>query len=69
MDGAYLAAFLEMYYLIKDTLDKKNVGLKIEPNGNEKGPWDIICFSYSNYVDNPTTKSASRFNSSTFRGC
>ena len=33
----------------------QNLGLKIEPNGDEKEPWDIVCFS-DDYLGNSDTR-------------
>ena len=35
MDGANSVMFLEMHHMIKDALDTKNLGPKIEPNRNK----------------------------------
>ena len=50
IDGANKAVFLKMHHVIKYVLATKNLGLKLDPNGNEKEPWDIVCFCESNYV-------------------
>ena len=36
--------------MIQYVLDNKNFGLKFEPTGNTKKPWEIACFSDSNLV-------------------
>ena len=46
---------IQQHLLIQETW------LKIEPNRNEEEPWDNICFSDSNYVGNPVTRSVSGF--------
>ena len=56
MDSVNPAAFLEMHHVIKYALNTINLGLKIESNGNEKLPWDIICFSNSDYSGDPITR-------------
>ena len=46
----------------KYVLDTKNLGLKIKPNEDKKKPWDIVCFSDSDYAsDLDTRKSVSGF--------
>ena len=37
-------------------LNTKYFGLKNEPNGDKNKPWDIICFSDSDYTSNPDTR-------------
>ena len=44
------AAYNKLLCVIKYVLDTKNLGLKIEPMGNSNKPWEIICFSDSDYV-------------------
>ena len=56
MDGINQAAFHKIHSLIKCALDTENLGLKIGPNMNIKGPWDMICFSNSDYVGDPVTR-------------
>ena len=46
MDGANLAAFLEMFLMINYELDTSNLGRKIEPNKNKKEPWDIVFYAF-----------------------
>ena len=52
MDSTKLAAFLNMHHVIKYVLDTKNLGPKIEPNGNKNELLDITCFNNSHYVGN-----------------
>ena len=48
--------------VIKDVLDPRNFCLKLEPLRSEKDPWEIMCFSNSEYsVDPISKKSVSRF--------
>ena len=42
--------FIEMHPIIKYNLDTKNLGLKIEPKGNENELWEAICFNNSSYA-------------------
>ena len=50
-DGANPAAYKELLCVIKYVLDMKNLGLMIKPTGNSKEPWEIVCFSDSNYAE------------------
>ena len=54
-DGANPAAFKELLHLIKYVLDK-DVALKIEPTENYNKPWDIVCFSNSDYAGDPVSR-------------
>ena len=40
---------IRMHCVIEYVLVTRNLGLKLEPSGNEKEPWDIIGFRNSNY--------------------
>ena len=44
--------FLEMHHMIKYVLNAKDYELK----GNEKEPWEIICFKDSNYAGGPINR-------------
>ena len=48
-DDANPAAHKELLWVIKYVLDTKSLGLKVEPMGNSNEPWEIVCFSSSNY--------------------
>ena len=39
--------------MIRNVLDTENFGLKLEPAGDAKEPWEVICFSDSDYTGNP----------------
>ena len=41
-DGANQAAFLDMHHLIKYIPDTRNLGLKLEPSGNEINPLYVL---------------------------
>ena len=61
-NGTNPAAYKELLCVIKCVLDTKNLELKIEPTGNSNEPWEIICFSNSNYgVDSVSRQSISGF--------
>ena len=49
-DGANAAADKELLCVIKYVFDMKNLGLKIEHTGNADKPWEIVCFSDSDYA-------------------
>ena len=39
--------------MVKYILDTEMLGLKFEPMGNSNAPWEIVCFSDSNYAGDP----------------
>ena len=49
-NSANPAAHKEFPCIIKYVLEMKNLGLKIKPTQNSNEPWEIICFSDSNYA-------------------
>ena len=55
-NGVNPAAFKELLHVTKNVLDTMNLGLKIEPTGNPNEPWEIVCFSDSNYVGDPVKR-------------
>ena len=38
-----------MHWVIKYVLDTRSFVLKLEPKGSEEKPWEIVCFSSSDY--------------------
>ena len=44
------AAYKQLLCVIKNVLDKKNLELKIDPMENSNKPWEILCFSNSDYT-------------------
>ena len=56
MDGISQAVFLEMHWVIKCALNTKSLGLKLEPKGSEKEPWEIIYFGDWDYPGDLVTK-------------
>ncbi len=57
LDGATPAAFKEMLRVIKFVLDTKSKGLWIEPElDNNEEPWDLVCFSDSDYAGDPDSR-------------
>ena len=50
------AAYKELLCEIKYVLDTKNVGLMIEPMENSNKPWEIVCFSNSDYMRDPISR-------------
>ena len=62
LDCSNNGAYKEMLRCIKYVLDTKSLGLKIWPKGNKSGPWEIICFTDSDYTSDPEThRSASGY--------
>ena len=55
-DGSNPAAYKELLSVIRYVLDMKNLGLKIEHTGNSNKPWEIICFSVSDYMGDPVSR-------------
>ena len=56
LDGPSLGAYKEMLRCIKFVLDSRNLGLKIWPTGDKNDPWDMICFTDSDYATDPVTR-------------
>ena len=52
-DGANPTAYKELRHVIRYVIDKKNLGLTIEPMGNLNKPWKIIYFRDSDYAGDP----------------
>ena len=55
-NGANPKAYKELLPVIRYVLDMKNLGLKIESTGNSNKPWEIICFSNSEYSGDPVSR-------------
>ncbi len=53
LDGANVAAYKEMHQVIKYVLDTRDLGLHIEPSQGSEQPWELICFSDSDYAGEP----------------
>ena len=49
-------AYKELLHVIKYVLDMKNLGLKIKPTGNSNTPSEIVCFSNSDYAEDPVSR-------------
>ena len=49
-------AFNDLLHVIKYVIDMKNFGLKIEQKGNFNDPWEIVCFSNSDYAGDPVSR-------------
>ena len=56
LDGATSAAFKEMLRIIKYVLDTKTLGLKLEPTMEKDQPWELNCFTDSDYAGDPDTR-------------
>ena len=62
LDGAMEYAYHEMLRIIKYVLDTKDYGLKIDPIYEKNKPWDLVCYSDSDYAgDSDTRRSVSGF--------
>ena len=48
--GVNPAAYKELLCVIRNVLDSKNLGFKIEPTGNSNKHWEIFRFSDSDYA-------------------
>ena len=45
-----------MLRIIKYVLDTKDLGLTMEPTSHQDGPWELICFSDSDYAGDADTR-------------
>ena len=60
--GVNQAAYLKIHHVIKYMFDTRNFGINLEPSRNDKVPWDILCFSDSDYARGQVSRrSVSRF--------
>ena len=57
-NDVYPAAYNNFLQMIKYVLDTKKLGVKIEPAGNAKEPWEIICFSINDYAGDPVSRTS-----------
>ena len=55
-DGANPEAYKELLHVINYVINTKNLGLKIKPTGNSNKPWEIVCFSDSDYAGDPVSR-------------
>ena len=56
LDGTTPAAMKEMFRVIKYVLDTRGKGLRIEPTFGDSGPWDLVCYSDSDYAGDPDSR-------------
>jgi hypothetical protein len=56
LDGANMAAYKEMHRVIKYVLDTRDLGLRIEPIQGSEQPWELVCFSDSDYAGDPDSR-------------
>ena len=42
--------------MIRYVLDTKNLGFKLESSSDASKPWELVCFSYSDYVGDPISR-------------
>ena len=55
-DGTNPGAYKELLHVNRYVINTKNLGLNIETMGNSNKPWEIICFSNSDYAGNPISR-------------
>jgi hypothetical protein len=56
LNGTTPAAMKELFRVIKYVLDTRTKGLRIEPIFGDSGPWDLVCFSDSDYAGDPDSR-------------
>ena len=56
LDCSTSHSFKEMLRVIKYVLDTKDFGLKIVPKFEENEPWELTCYTNSDYAGNPETR-------------
>lgn len=56
LDCTTTGSYKEMLRCIKYVLDTKSLGLKIWPSGTGGEPWNITCFTDSDYASDPDTR-------------
>ena len=62
LDGSTPASYKEMLRVIKYVLDTRTLGLKLCPKGKLNEPWNITCFTDSDYAgDGQTRRSVSGY--------
>ncbi len=55
LDGVTTYAYQELQQIIKYALDSKDYRLTIDPTYKKSKPWDLVCYSGSDYaVDSDT---------------
>ena len=55
-DSANPTVYKEILHVIKYVINTKNLGLKIKPMGNFNEPWEIVCFSDSDYAGDTVSR-------------
>ena len=55
-DGVNPVAYKELLQVVMHVIDTKNLGLKIKPMGDSNEPWEIVCFSNSDYAGDPFSR-------------
>ena len=62
LDGSTPASYKEMLRVIKYVLDSRHLGLRLCPSGERNQPWNITCFTDSDYAgDSQTRRSVSGY--------
>ena len=62
LDGSTPASYKEMLRVIKYVLDSRQLGLRLCPSGERNEPWNITCYTDSDYAgDSQTRRSVSGY--------
>jgi hypothetical protein len=56
LDGSTPASYKEMLRVIKYVLDTRTLGLKLCPTGKQNEPWNITCYTDSDYAGDEVTR-------------
>ncbi|KAL7530325.1 hypothetical protein ACHAWF_005014 [Thalassiosira exigua] len=56
LDGTTEMAYKELLQAIKYVLDSKTMGLRIEPTFKKGEPWELVCFTDSDYAGDPDSR-------------
>ncbi len=56
LDGVTMYAYCEMLHIIKYVHDTKDYGLRIDPTYKKNKPWDLVCYSDSDYAGDSDTR-------------
>ncbi len=55
-DGVNMAVYKEMHWVIKYAPVTRDLGLQIESIQDCDQPWELICFSDSDYAEDPDSR-------------
>ncbi|KAL7461991.1 hypothetical protein ACHAXS_002396 [Conticribra weissflogii] len=56
LDGANMAAYMEMHQVVKYVVDTRDLGLPIEPIQGSEQPGELMSFSDNDYVGDPDSR-------------